>query len=61
MLSSDEETSELTPAMIRAGEDIVLSETGGADLGAQFSASALAVRVYQAMQSTARGGLRKAE
>jgi hypothetical protein len=41
---------EVTSAMIEAGEDIIWSEIGGAELGPAFSASALAERVYQAMR-----------
>ena len=43
--------AEITPAMIDAGEEVILCETGGADLGGLFSASDLAVRVYRAMNS----------
>lgn len=41
---------EITPAMIDAGEDAILSEVGGADLGGYFSARELACQVYRAMQ-----------
>ncbi len=40
---------EVTPEMIEAGTDAVLSVVGGADLGGLFSASELAVKVYLAM------------
>jgi hypothetical protein len=39
----------ITPEMIEAGEDIILQVVGGADLGGYFSASELAMSVYQAM------------
>lgn len=41
----------ITPAMIDAGEDAILCEVGGADLGGYFSARELACRVYRAMDS----------
>lgn len=40
---------EITPEMIEAGEEAVLSQVGGADLGGFFSAAALAKKVYLAM------------
>jgi len=42
---------EITPEMIEAGESVILSEVGGADLGGWFSASDLAVRVFLAMRA----------
>lgn len=39
----------VTPEMLAAGEEAVNCEVGGADLGGYFSASDLALRVYQAM------------
>ena len=45
------EEIEVTEEMVEAGEDVILCEVGGADLGALFSASDLAKRVYLAMQS----------
>lgn len=41
--------AEITPAMIEAGEDVILGVVGGADLGGLFSASDLAERVFSAM------------
>src|SRR5262249_49387993 len=46
MTSSD---FEITPQMIEAGAEAILSQIGGADLGGFFSAPELAVLVYQAM------------
>jgi hypothetical protein len=41
---------EVTPAMIKAGADVVLYELGGRDcLSGSFSAAALAEEVYRAM------------
>lgn len=50
-LESDEEIT-VTPEMIEAGEEVILSETGGAGaiLSGHFCASALAERVYRAMR-----------
>jgi hypothetical protein len=45
---------DLTPEMIRAGADAVLSVIGGADLGGHFSAPALAEEVFAAMDSARR-------
>jgi outer membrane lipoprotein SlyB len=39
----------VTPEMVEAGEDAVLGEIGGADLGGYFSASDLAIKVFRAM------------
>ena len=41
--------AEITAEMIDAGEDAILREVGGADLGGHFSASELAVSVFRAM------------
>jgi hypothetical protein len=41
--------SALTPQMVEAGEEVILEEVGGADLGGLFSAAGLAVKVYLAM------------
>jgi hypothetical protein len=40
---------EITIEMICAGEDVILCEVGGAELGGLFSAADLAERVYRAM------------
>jgi hypothetical protein len=48
-----EQEFEILPAMIEAGEDVVLSEIGGADLGGYFSARDLAGKVYLAMVAAA--------
>ena len=45
------EEIEITPAMVRAGEEAILELVGGADLGGLFSAADLAARVYRAMAS----------
>lgn len=45
---------EVTPEMIEAGADAILSRVGGADLGAFFSAEDLAVEVYLAMDGQHR-------
>jgi len=45
------EETEITPEMIDDGEDVILCEVGGADLGGYFSARDLAERVYRAMDS----------
>jgi len=42
---------EITPEMIEAGEQAILEKTGGADIGVYFSAAALAVEVFRAMQA----------
>ena len=42
---------EVTPEMLAAGEDVILCEVGGAELGGYFSARDLAIRVYRAMGS----------
>lgn len=42
---------EITPEMIEAGEDVILCELGGADLGGFFSAPDLARKVYLAMRA----------
>lgn len=42
---------EVTDEMIEAGEDVILSEVGGADLGGFFSAADLAKSVYLAMHN----------
>lgn len=39
----------VTPAMLAAGEAVILGELGGADLGGLFSAHDLAAMVYLAM------------
>ena len=49
--STDNSSTEITPEMIEAGEDVILCEVGGADLG-YFSASDLAYRVFRAMERT---------
>jgi len=40
---------EVTPAMVEAGEEVILAQVGGADLGGAFSARDLAAEVYRAM------------
>ena len=40
---------EVTSQMIEAGADVILGETGGADLGGAFSAPNLAEQVFRAM------------
>ena len=42
--------AEITAEMITAGEEVILGEVGGADLGGYFSARDLARRVYLAMR-----------
>jgi hypothetical protein len=48
---STQADEEITPEMIAAGEDVILSATGGAGaiLSGLFDASSLAERVYAAM------------
>ena len=46
---------EITPEMIEAGEDVILCEVGGANLGGLFSAPELAARVFRAMDSVRNG------
>jgi hypothetical protein len=40
---------EITQAMIEAGEEAILCQVGGADLGGFFSARDLAISVFRAM------------
>jgi hypothetical protein len=49
-----QEEIEITPEMIEAGEDVILGVVGQADLGALFSASDLALRVFLAMADCRR-------
>jgi hypothetical protein len=44
---------EVTVEMVDAGEEALLADLGGADLGGNFSARELATRVYQAMHDAA--------
>ena len=44
-----EDETEVTPAMIEAGEETILEVVGGADLGGSFSAGDLARKVFLAM------------
>ena len=46
----------ITPQMIEAGEQAILEQVGGAELGASFSAPGLAVEVYLAMDGLRPSG-----
>lgn len=43
------DVNSVTSEMVSAGEESILAEVGGADLGALFSARDLAIKVYLAM------------
>jgi hypothetical protein len=46
--------AEITPAMIEAGEQVIIEQVGGCDLGGLFSAPDLARKVYEAMTDAFR-------
>lgn len=48
------EEIEITPEMCEAGKQAVISELGGADLGAFFDGADLAKLVYRAMEFARR-------
>jgi hypothetical protein len=50
---------EITPEMIKAGEEVILAEVGGADLGGFFSASETVQRIFIAMLRAAPLAVRR--